>query len=62
MACSLADHTTLEQVTRIAFPAPGTNDYPRPATALAFDAIAELLWVGNDRVGFALRCGPSACF
>ncbi|KAL2257791.1 hypothetical protein VTK26DRAFT_9164 [Humicola hyalothermophila] len=38
-----------DEVTRIAFPAPGTNDYPRPATALAFDAIAELLWAGNDR-------------
>ncbi|KAG7286596.1 poly(A)-specific ribonuclease [Staphylotrichum longicolle] len=38
-----------DEVTRIAFPAPGTNDYPRPATALAFDTIAELLWAGNDR-------------
>ncbi|EAQ84938.1 hypothetical protein CHGG_08952 [Chaetomium globosum CBS 148.51] len=38
-----------DEVTRIAFPAPGSNDYPRPATALAFDTIAELLWAGNDR-------------
>ncbi|AEO64295.1 uncharacterized protein THITE_2110294 [Thermothielavioides terrestris NRRL 8126] len=38
-----------DEVTRIAFPAPGTNDYPRPATTLAFDTIAELLWAGNDR-------------
>ncbi|KXX75827.1 PAB-dependent poly(A)-specific ribonuclease subunit PAN2 [Madurella mycetomatis] len=38
-----------DEVTRIAFPAPGTNDYPRPATALAFDTVAELLWVGSDR-------------
>ncbi|KAK4242788.1 ubiquitin carboxyl-terminal hydrolase-domain-containing protein [Achaetomium macrosporum] len=38
-----------DEVTRIAFPAPGTNDFPRPATTLAFDTSAELLWAGNDR-------------
>ncbi|KAK4145241.1 ubiquitin carboxyl-terminal hydrolase-domain-containing protein [Dichotomopilus funicola] len=38
-----------DEVTRIAFPAPGSNDFPRPATTLAFDTIAELLWAGNDR-------------
>ncbi|KAJ4293921.1 poly(A)-specific ribonuclease [Collariella sp. IMI 366227] len=38
-----------DEVTRIAFPAPNSNDYTRPATALAFDTIAELLWAGNDR-------------
>ncbi|KAL2131448.1 hypothetical protein VTI74DRAFT_5096 [Chaetomium olivicolor] len=38
-----------DEVTRIAFPAPKSNDYTRPATALAFDTIAELLWAGNDR-------------
>ncbi|KAL2187287.1 hypothetical protein L209DRAFT_753216 [Thermothelomyces heterothallicus CBS 203.75] len=38
-----------DEVTRIAFPAPGSNDYPRPATALAFDIFAELLWAGTDR-------------
>nr|4D0K_A Chain A, A-SPECIFIC RIBONUCLEASE SUBUNIT PAN2 [Thermochaetoides thermophila] len=38
-----------DEVTRIAYPAPGTNDFPRPATAVAFDPIAELLWAGFDR-------------
>ncbi|KAL2021290.1 hypothetical protein VTK56DRAFT_7369 [Thermocarpiscus australiensis] len=38
-----------DEVTRIAFPAPGSNDYPRPATTVAFDTVAELLWTGSDR-------------
>ncbi|KAL1837826.1 hypothetical protein VTJ49DRAFT_3373 [Mycothermus thermophilus] len=38
-----------DEVTRIAFPAPGTTDFPRPAAAVAFDTIAELLWAGDDR-------------
>ncbi|KAK3945602.1 PAB-dependent poly(A)-specific ribonuclease subunit PAN2 [Diplogelasinospora grovesii] len=38
-----------DEVTRATFPAPGNSDYPRPATALAFDTAQELLWVGSDR-------------
>ncbi|KAK3381583.1 ubiquitin carboxyl-terminal hydrolase-domain-containing protein [Podospora didyma] len=41
--------TDWAEVTRTTFPAPGSSDYPRPATALAFDHSQELLWVGSDR-------------
>ncbi|KAK3994582.1 PAB-dependent poly(A)-specific ribonuclease subunit PAN2 [Cladorrhinum sp. PSN332] len=42
------------EVSRIPFPAPlppNSNplDYPRPASALAFDTCAELLWAGDHR-------------
>ncbi|KAK4164535.1 ubiquitin carboxyl-terminal hydrolase-domain-containing protein [Cladorrhinum sp. PSN259] len=45
-----------DEVSRIAFPAPlpaNTNplqvEYPLPASALAFDTCAELLWAGDHR-------------
>ncbi|KAK3384295.1 ubiquitin carboxyl-terminal hydrolase-domain-containing protein [Lasiosphaeria ovina] len=46
-----------DEVTRIAFPAPGSAEYPRPATALAFDTAQELLWAGSDRGRVVSFCG-----
>ncbi|KAH8884604.1 hypothetical protein GQ53DRAFT_697301 [Thozetella sp. PMI_491] len=38
-----------DEVGRITFPVPGSPDYPRPASTVAFDTSHELLWVGSER-------------
>jgi len=40
-----------DEITRIAVPSSGLQAIPTPATAVTFDDLQELVWVGNDQVG-----------
>ena len=39
-----------DEITRIAVPSSGLHAIPSPASAVIFDELQELLWVGNDQV------------
>lgn len=40
-----------DEITRIAVPSSGPLAIqPQPATAIAFDDVQELLWIGTDQV------------
>lgn len=48
--CRKIRRSQQSQVGRVPFPPPGTTEFPRPPTTIAFDTCQELLWTGNDRV------------
>lgn len=43
-----------DELSRIPVPAPSVHALPTIATAIAFDDVMELLWVGNEYVGYPL--------
>lgn len=45
-----------DELSRIPVPAPSVHALPTIATAIAFDDVMELLWVGNEFVGFSVVC------
>lgn len=43
-----------DEITRIAVPTSGPlSIQPQPATAIVFDDLQELLWIGTDQVSSA---------